>query len=459
MNRPPSSRPRLLRAGAVLVAAGTVLAATACGGSADDGSGDGRVTITVNGRPPEAQAVERAMFDADVAEFEEAHPEIDLEAVEGFMDPNTFAARLAGGQLEDVFYVYFTDPANLIARGQAADITEQAADMAILDSVRPDALDVFRDGEGRLYGIPTANYSMGLLYNRALFEEAGLDPDAPPETWEEVREAADAIAGLGDDRVGFAELSANNQGGWHFTAWMYAMGGQVVDTGGETPVAAFNNEQGRAVLRYLHDMRWADGSMGEQQLLEFEDAQRMMGSGNLGMYLAAPDNVSQLVNQFEGDFDDYGLAPMPGGLGTLAGGEGYMFNPAATPEQIEAGLTYLEWRFLNPDRFQARIDRSLDNDAPVGLPMPPTPDIWTGEIREQQEALRLENANVPVENYQPFVDAAEQMPTRIEPPRAQEVYAVLDTVMQAVLTDEAADFDALLGEAETAVNELLARPS
>ena len=34
------------------------------------------------------------------------------------MDPQTFPAKLAGGQLEDVFYVYFTDPASLIAKRQ-----------------------------------------------------------------------------------------------------------------------------------------------------------------------------------------------------------------------------------------------------------------------------------------------------------------------------------------------------
>ena len=39
------------------------------------------------------------------------------------MDPQTFTAKLAGGQLEDVFYVYFTDPANLIAKRQVADIS------------------------------------------------------------------------------------------------------------------------------------------------------------------------------------------------------------------------------------------------------------------------------------------------------------------------------------------------
>ena len=103
---------------ALLVA--TALALTGCAGGGD--KKDGKVTISVNGRPPATQAYERKNFDADVAEFERTHPNIDIDAHEGFMDPKTFQAKLAGGKLEDVFYVYFTDPAQLIARRQAADM-------------------------------------------------------------------------------------------------------------------------------------------------------------------------------------------------------------------------------------------------------------------------------------------------------------------------------------------------
>src|SRR3954471_6603867 len=90
----------------------TCLAVTACGSSTDNKpAAGGKVTITVTGQPPKTQEVERKLFDQDVAEFEAAHPDIHIEPHEGFMDPKTFSAKLAGGQLEDVYYVYFTDPA------------------------------------------------------------------------------------------------------------------------------------------------------------------------------------------------------------------------------------------------------------------------------------------------------------------------------------------------------------
>ncbi|MFJ6675541.1 ABC transporter substrate-binding protein [Actinosynnema sp. NPDC091369] len=445
----------LRRAAGLLLAGSLSLTAVACS-QADDGgtSAGGKVTISVNGQPPQTQAFDRKVFDEDVAEFEAANPDIDIEPHEGFMDPKTFSAKLAGGQLEDVFYAYFTDPANLIARRQAADITDYVKDVPHYDAIRQELRDVFSK-DGKVYGVPTANYSMGLLYNRTLFTQAGLDPDQPPKTWDEVREAAKKITALGEGKVGFAEYSKNNQGGWHFTAWMYSVGGRIARQDGDKWVADFNNDKGREVLQHLKDMRWTDNTMGEKQLLVIEDVQQMMGAGQLGMYLAAPDNVPTLVNQFKGDYADYGLTGIPDGEGTLIGGEGYMLNPKASPEKIKAGLKWIQWKFLNPDRFEKNLKRYKDQGQPIGLPVPPVADVWTGDIAAKQSQLKESLATVPVANFRSYVDATPK--GRIEPPNAQQVYAILDNVVQAVLTNRDADVSQLLADAEAKVNPVLAQ--
>lgn len=455
------STPSRFRRGLVLaLAAGLSLATAACGTSSSDNNGDGaaaggKVSITINGRPPATQAFERKVFDADVAEFEASHPTIDLQPKEGFMDPKTFAAKLAGGQLEDVFYVYFTDPAQLIARKQAADITDLVADSPAVKALQPGLLDIFKDTGGKLYGLPTANYSMGLVYNRTLFSKAGLDPDKPPATWEEVRSSAQKIAALGNGTVGYADFSKNNQGGWHLTSEIYSTGGDVVRKDGDKYVSAFNTPETVALLQTFKDMRWTDNSMGSKQLLEIPDVQRMMGSGKLGMYVAAPDNIPTLVKQFQGKYADYGLGPMPGGKATLIGGEGYMFNPKSSPEKIKAGLTWIQWKFLDPDRYEGTVKKFVEADLPIGLATPPTPDIWTGETQAKVEALKVKYANVPVQNYAAFVEGSKSLQGKIEPPNAQQVYAVLDNVMQGVLTNRNADPAKLLSDAETKVNSAL----
>ncbi|MEU3646325.1 extracellular solute-binding protein [Lentzea sp. NPDC034063] len=441
------------KSAAVLLGGVLVLSTAACGSGSTTEPG-GKVTININGQPPQTQAFDRKVFDEDVAEFESKNPDIDLVPHEGFMDPKTFSAKLAGGQLEDVFYVYFTDPAALIARKQAADLTDYVKDVPHYGDLKQELKDVFTVG-GKVYGLPTANYTMGLLYSRTNFTKAGLNPDSPPKTWDEVRAAAKKLKDAGV--TGFAEYSKSNQGGWHFTTWMKSVGGDIARKDGDTYKADFNNDKGKEVLRRLKEMRWDDNSMGEKQLLEIGDVQNMMGAGQLGMYLAAPDNVAAIVNQFKGKYDDYGLAAIPEQKGTLLGGEGYMINPKATPEKIKAGLKWIQWKYLNPDRLEGNLQKYKDRGQPVGLPIPPIADIWTGEPRKQQEDLKAKYATMPVKNFQAYVDGSESTKGSLEPPQAQQVYAILDTVVQAVLTNKDADHSALLKDAETKVNAVLAQ--
>ncbi|MFF4313108.1 ABC transporter substrate-binding protein [Streptomyces sp. 900105755] len=435
------------------VCSSLALSATACGSSGDDAS-SGKTRITVNCEPPKSAKVDRSFFDQDTADFEKKNPDIDVVMHDAFpcQDPKTFDAKLAGGQMEDVFYTYFTDAKHVVDINQAADLTPYLKDLKSYDTIQKQLRDIYTV-DGKVYGIPRTGYSMGLIYNRKLFQQAGLDPDKPPTTWEEVRADAKKIAALGNGVVGYADYSAQNQGGWHFTAEMYSQGGDVVSADGKS--ATVDTPQGHAVLQNLHDMRWTDNSMGSKQLLIINDVQQMMGSGKLGMYLSAPDNIPILVKEKGGNYKDLALGPMPGGQGTLIGGDGYMFNKKDTPAQIRAGLKWLDSMFLTPgDGFLGDYARAKKNNAPVGLP---EPRLFTGAADAKDQAVKKANANVPVENYQAFLDGNQSLQMKIEPPDAQQIYSVLDGTVSAVLTKKDADIDQLLKDANDKINGILAR--
>ncbi|WP_030745299.1 ABC transporter substrate-binding protein [Streptomyces sp. NRRL F-5135] len=438
---------------AVLASAFTLTAVAACGGSGGDSGADGRTRVTVNCMPPKSAKIDRKNFEDDIRTFEKANPDIDVIGRDAFpcQDPKTFDAKLAGGQMEDVFYTYFTDARHVIDINQAADITSYVKDMKGYGDIQRSLRDVYSAG-GKVYGIPRTNYSMGLLYSKKLFERAGLDPSTPPATWEEVRAAAKKIAALGDGYVGYADYSAQNQGGWHFTAAMYSRGGDIVTADGKK--GAVDSPEGRAVLANLHAMRWEDDSMGSKQLLVLNDVQQMMGSGKLGMYLAAPDNVPILVKEKGASYDDLALAPMPGGRGTLIGGDGYMFNKKATPAQIEAGLKWLEFQTNTPGTGLNDWKRASEAKAPVGMP---EPRLWSGARDGRDQQLKKRYANVPVENYRSFLDGSARLTAKLEPPKAQQIYSVLDGAVSAVLTKEDADAGRLLEDAQSKIDEILAR--
>ncbi|AEW98380.1 ABC transporter substrate-binding protein [Streptantibioticus cattleyicolor] len=438
---------------AVIATALTLTGLSACNSGSAEGSG-GKTRITVNCWPQPSARIDHKRFAEDVATFEKVNPDIDVVAHDAFPceDPKTFDAKLAGGQMEDVFYTYFTDTRHVVDIDQAADITSYVKDLKGYQDIQKQLRDVYTV-DGKVYGVPRTNYSMGLLYNRKLFQRAGLDPDKPPATWADVRAAAKRIAALGNGTVGYAEYSAQNQGGWHFTAEIYSQGGSVVSADGKK--AAVAGPEGRAVLQNLKDMRWTDNSMGSRQLLIINDALQMMGSGKLGMYIAAPDNVPRIVKEAGGDYKDLAFAPMPGGKATLIGGDGYMFNKHDTPAQIKAGLKWLEWTFLTPGNgFLNNYQRLAKDGSPVGLP---EPRLFTGATDAKDQELKKKYANVPVANYRSFTEGDQKLAMKLEPPKAQQIYAVLDGAVSAVLTNKDADIDALLKDASGKIDGILSR--
>src|SRR6266508_5098540 len=226
MTRTMTRQPRRLRrrvgtAGVIACAALTISQAAIGTARADRIASGETVTLSVSNLPPSTESGAREAFLARVDEFEALYPNIDLEPSEYEWDIATFAAQLAGGTLSMVFQAPFTDTQGLIERGQVADITAEIEALPYAGSFNPNVLDVAQDDEGTIFGVPIAAYGIGLQYNRALFEEAGLDPDAPPTTWAEVREYAKQIAEA-TGQAGFAQMTQNNTGGWMLTTLSYA---------------------------------------------------------------------------------------------------------------------------------------------------------------------------------------------------------------------------------------------
>ncbi|MFH8440618.1 extracellular solute-binding protein [Streptomyces sp. NPDC018026] len=462
---------RTRRAGAItLVSALTLTALAACGtSSSDDGGGSEggsgssdpaapldpktKVTITIDCMPPKAKAAELKEWQEDVKEFNKTYPNVTIEgrSTPGqCLEPPRFTAMLKAKSQPDVFYTYFTDLPQVLDNDGAEDITAYVNDKTVpaLGDIDPNVLGSLKH-ENKLYGLPTSNYTMGLLINRKLFEKAGLDPDTPPRTWDEVRTAAKKIADLGVGIAGFGEYSAGNTGGWHFTAQMYSRGADVVDESGKK--ATFNNEVGKEVAENLHAMRWEDESMGKTQLLKWGDLQKQIATDKLGMFLAAPDDITYMVQQLGADYENFGMGPIPGAKNTLAGGNNYMIKKGISPDKIKAGVAWLNFQNLTVGEGQFNWARKKTDKLPVGLPQP---NFWLNESKKKDDAARLEHATMPVENFKAFMD--NPVPGMAEPPKAQEVYKVLDNVMSGLLTNEDADIDKLLSTAEQQVNQVLA---
>jgi ABC-type glycerol-3-phosphate transport system substrate-binding protein len=449
---------------AAVAAAGLALSAAACSGSTSSGaaaSSGGKVTISVNCAPPASQQpIQHKEWLADVAAFEKANPDITVNSIYNYPceQPATFTAMLRGGTEPDIFYSYFTDLPQVLLAGAAADITPyvSAKTVPALGDILPGAMKAVTAGK-TLYGLPTSNYTQGLIYNRKLFQQAGLDPSQPPATWADVEKDAIAIAGLGNGIYGWGDYSAGNTGGWHFSSYIDAAGGSMVNETTAPATAGFNTPEAQQVLQVLHDMRFKDHAMSATQGLQWGSLQQQFAAGKLGMYIAAPDDIyNVIVPTDHGNVNDIGMGPLPSLTGTpaasLSGGNDYMFAKHDTPAQIEAGIKFVNFESLTPGNGQLFDFQRLKADGfVVGFP---EPQLFQGATEAKVDALRAKYATINTGYYKTFVQANE--PAAGEPMDAQAVYKTLDPVMLAVLTEPNADIPALLKTASTNVNAILA---
>jgi len=201
--------------------------------------------------------------------------------------------------------------------------------------------------------------------------------------------------------------------------------------------------------------------MGKNTSYEWGPVNEAFAAGKIGMYMSGSDVYNALVTTNQIDPDSYGLAVLPladsPDAGILGGGSVAAVSAKASAEEQEAAVQwndfYRESKNYDPDVAVADAEVLKETDQPIGTPTLPIFDEATWQ--SVQDAIKP-YVNVPRDQMTSFTDGVFDQ-TLIPEPAAhtQEVYGILDSVVQKVLTDENADIDALLADANDQAQSLL----
>ncbi|WP_405064230.1 extracellular solute-binding protein [Kribbella sp. NBC_01505] len=434
---------------------------TACSSSTPEPEADGPVTLKV-ARDPGLDKGAIAAFDERVAQFEKANPGIDIAPQEYNWTATTFTAQLAGGTLPDVFTVPFTDGRGLIERKQIADISGLVSSLPYASKFNENVAKAGKAEDGKMWAVPIAAYGQALHYNRALFKQAGLDPDKPPTTWDEVRAAAKQIAEK-TGKAGYAQLTTDNTGGWILTTLDYAYGGRTEKLEGAKATAELDTPELASVLQWLKDLRWTDNSMGSNFLYDWGGINQAFASGQVGMYVSGGGNYGSLVTQNALKPAEYGVTVLPLAgkpeAGVLGGGTLATVSAKANEAVKAAAVKWIDFFYLNKltNKDAAALDAKTTaaSKQPVGAPQLPVFDKAT---YDESLGWVKSYVNVPLEQFKPYTDKMFDQQLVAEPVRStQEVYKLLDPVVQSVLTNKDADIAKLLKNADAEAQALLDR--
>ena len=413
------------------------------------------VNISVASLIPGSTAAATAAFNSQVKQFEKANPGIKVTSVQYQWLGSTFAAKLAAGTLPTVFTVPFTDGRSLGENGQLADLTKYAEALPYFNKFNPAVIAEGIDAKGQVIAIPTASYAQALSYNRHLFSEAGLNPNDPPKTWAQLEADAKQIS----DRTGmagYAEMGANdNTAGWILTTLDYALGGRMESGIGAKAKATFDNPQAVQALDMLKKMRWTDNSMGSDFNWGWSDINQAFAAGQVGMFISGSDVYTNMVQSYNINPSIYGLAPIPLAnnkmAGVLGGGTLAAVSPKSTQAQVAAAVKWIDFyyiqRYVNRQQAIRYSKTQAASKQPVGTPEVP---IFNQKQESLYDSWIRPYVNVPLGQMAPFTKAIFQDKIIPEPESAtQAVYGDLDSVVEAVLTQQNADPSSLLSTANS----------
>jgi len=402
-------------------------------GSAQTVTLNGLIASWIDPNSPETAQELRDLY----AQFAAEHPDIQINwDVQGYDQlQQKLLTSAAAGSLPDFAFVDSIWVQQLAGLGAL-----QPLDELWPQEDRADYKDPFIEGamyDGALYAMWDSTDTRVLWYNTAIFEEAGLDPNQPPTTWEELTEYARAITETG--RVGLGLALGTHE---YVTADMvlpmfWGLGGELLDDEGR-PV--FHEGENLAamtqVLEFLGTLR--DEGLVPTDLLQLQGGDALypgMVTGQYGMVIGNNILRDAVLQDLAPDtYTQWQAAVLP----APTGGE---------PSSMNGGFT---WAITtdDPEKQQAAWEFiSFWNSSEVQLARyKPTAQVAVRESTAQDEFYQT-----------PFWETVNEAVSVGQTRPGVAVYPVLSqaiqNAVQQFLTGGGSAEDAVIAAGETAVAE------
>jgi sn-glycerol 3-phosphate transport system substrate-binding protein len=283
-------------------------------------------------------------------EFNASHPDIHVNLVNqtSYTDTLTkYKAVLGGGPRPDLVQIQDVDQQLVIDSRSVlpAEACFEAKHLDTSDFV-PRAISYYTV-RGVQYSIPFAMSNPVFYYNKAAFQKAGLDPNKPPTTLDELRQDAQKIVSSGVAKYGIALKDDP----WHLEEWSAMAGALYANNGNGRTARATAVEFGGATGQQIYS--WISG-MARDKLAESTPS---TGFDNL---LAIPNNVAamtidtsaalgtifQVLGTGQYPNVQLGVAALPGlaaGGPTIQAGSSLFVVSGTSPAREEAAFTFAEW--------------------------------------------------------------------------------------------------------------------
>jgi multiple sugar transport system substrate-binding protein len=222
---------------------------------------------------------------------------------------------LNAGEQPDITYQYGTSMPVLATAPGIMDLTDKVQDSSYDWNDFSEGARQAATVDGHVYGIPALIDNLAIVYNKDLFQQAGISPPTANWTWDDFAAAAKGLTDASKKQYGFAfPMVGDEDTVWHYDAMLWEAGGDILNA--DNTQAAFNSDAGVEALTTLQQMAVTDKSVYLDQQ-NTGKIQQLFNAGNIGMLVTGPWDLSSLPDV------NYGVQIMPsypsGSHATIAG--------------------------------------------------------------------------------------------------------------------------------------------
>lgn len=166
--------------------------------------------------------------------------------------------------------------------------------------------------DDKTYGVPFVLSTPVLYYNASLFRQAGLDPDNPPKTWDEVQQDGQKIKQATGKDGAYVDCLTRSASDWCFQSLVRSDGGRVLSA--DRKSLAFGEQPTIQAVQAMRNMVNADAMPKLSQV----QAVAAFPRGDLGMMLESSAAQGGFIKGAQGGNWELRAAPMPSFTGKPA---------------------------------------------------------------------------------------------------------------------------------------------
>ncbi len=335
---------------AVTAAAALSVGLTACASSGSSGastagassSADTTAPVTITwwtGQSADAET----LLEGLAKEYTGKHPNVTINVAPGASTTDDLKQKIAAGFVAntypDLSYAFGSWATELGNSGHTLDLSARVADPAVKWNEIPEAARKTATVDGRVIGVPALVDNLGLLYNKKVFDAAGVAYPTNDWTWDDFRTAAKKLTDPAKQVFGTAfSVSGSEDTTWHFWPLLWQNGGQVLSEDQKT--ATFNSDAGVKSLDLLRAMAVDDKSMYLDQT--DEKYPQLMYDGKVAMIIGGP----WLLYDLQQKKVSYGATQLPGTNGdhqTVSGPDVWVAFDHNDANRAAATSDFLLW--------------------------------------------------------------------------------------------------------------------